>query len=460
MDNLQKIKNVYLLGIGGIGMSALARYFNHTGRNVAGYDKTPTPLTNQLIKEGMNIHFEDDISLIPSNWNPNETLAIFTPALPHDHKELSWFREKPISLLKRAKVLGLICNEYKGVAIAGTHGKTTTSTITATILSKNPNSCGAFLGGISKNFNSNILLPTEKSEWIVAEADEFDRSFLHIDPYLALVTSIDADHLDIYDNKVKMQEAFEKFISNTHEEGCLVVHKNVNIDLTKTKAKTYTYAIEGDADFVAENLRLKPRSRVYTFDIKTPERTIKNCQMQHFGLINVENAIGAAALAYFAGASDSEIRKGIADFSGVSRRFDVRYSDKNKMYIDDYAHHPEELSAVINSVRKLYPNKKITGIFQPHLYSRTRDFAKEFAQSLDLLDETVLIPIYPAREEPIENISSKTILDLMKNENKVLLEKKEVAKHIKNSNNEIIMTLGAGDVNMLADKIITVLKKQ
>ena len=461
MDNLKNIRNVYFLGIGGIGMSALARYFKFTGRNVAGYDRTPTSLTDALQKEGIDVHFEDDIRNIPRNWNPAETLAVFTPALPDDHSELSWFREKPIVLLKRAKVLGLVTNEKSGIAISGTHGKTTVSTMTANILHQSQKGCGAFLGGISKNFQSNLLLPKEDSPWIVAEADEFDRSFLHLQPQLALITSIDADHLDIYGEKEKIIESFEKFISQIKPGGKLVVKRGVDINASQhTNAEIFSYALKDTADFTTEHLKLDTQAGCYRFGIKTPEGVISNCVMHYPGLLNVENAIGAAALAFLAGASPDEIKAGLENYQGVVRRFDIRYKSQNQVYIDDYAHHPEELKAVITSVKALYNGRKVTGIFQPHLYSRTRDFVEEFAASLDLLDEAVLVPLYPAREEPIPGVSSEIIFNKMKLKNRYMVEKENVAEMLKNAETEVVLTMGAGNIDGIANDIIRVLKNK
>lgn len=460
MKNLQNIKNVYFLGIGGIGMSALARYFKFTGRNVAGYDRSPTALTEAMQKEGIDIHFEDDIRNIPKNWDPAETLAVFTPALPDDHSELSWFREKPIGLLKRAKVLGLISNEKSGIAVAGTHGKTTVSTMTATILNETAVGCGAFLGGVSKNFGSNLLLPKDESPWIVAEADEFDRSFLHLQPQLALITSIDADHLDIYGDRDKIVDAFEKFISQIKPGGKLVIKKGVELNKEKTKAEIFTYALKEEADFSTVNLHLDTLEGCYRFDLKTPDGIIANCKMNYPGLVNVENAVGAAALAFLAGVSANIIKAGIEKYAGVQRRFDVRFRSENMVFIDDYAHHPKELEAVISSVQALYPNRKVTGIFQPHLFTRTRDFAAEFAASLDLLDEAVVLPIYPAREEPIKGISSETIFEKMKLQNKHLLSREETLELLKNTETEVILTMGAGDIDRMAERIIEVLKSK
>ncbi len=460
MKSLQNIRNVYFLGIGGIGMSALARYFKSSGKNVAGYDRTPTALTNKMQEEGIEIHFEDDVRHIPKNWDPAETMAVFTPALPDDHHELSWFKEKPIPLFKRAKVLGLICNEHNTIAVAGTHGKTTISTMAATFLNSTEKGCGAFLGGISKNFDSNLLLPKEEDGWIVAEADEFDRSFLHLQPQIALVSSMDADHLDIYGDKQKFTESFEKFVSQIKPGGKLVIKKGLPLDAQKTAAEIYTYSLMLNADFQPLNLNLNAEEGFYSFDLKNPEGIIEGCRLNYPGLLNVENGVAAAALAFLAGASGEEIRKGLADYRGVARRFDIRYKDEKHVFIDDYAHHPEELRAVISSVKALYGGRKVTGIFQPHLYSRTRDFADGFAESLDMLDEAVLAPLYPAREEPVPGISSETIFEKMKLKNKFMVEKNEVPKLLKKHSTNVVMTMGAGDIDSIAEQIIEVLKNK
>jgi UDP-N-acetylmuramate--alanine ligase len=460
MKSLQNIKNVYFLGIGGIGMSALARYFKHSGRNVAGYDRTPTALTDALQSEGIDVHFEDNIRFIPAKWNPVETLAVYTPALPEDHKELTWCKEKPIWLMKRAKVLGLICNEKSCIAVSGTHGKTTVSSMTATILNHSKAGCGAFLGGISKNFGSNLLLPPENSPWIVAEADEYDRSFLHLQPQLALVTSIDADHLDIYGDKENITESFEKFISQIKEGGKLVIKKGVDLNLSKTQAEVFSYALNEKAGFTTINLHLNSEGGYYCFDLKTPDGIISQCQLNYPGLVNVENAVAASAIAFLAGVSADEIKSGLENYQGVLRRFDVKFKSEKQIYIDDYAHHPAELEAVIRSVKALYPNRKVTGIFQPHLYSRTRDFAGEFAASLDLLDEAVLLPIYPAREEPIKGVSSELIFSKIKNENKFLVEKSEAPELLRNRETDVVLTMGAGDIDGIGSEIIEVLKNK
>jgi len=461
MKSLQNIKNVYFLGIGGIGMSALARYFKFTGLNVAGYDRTQTVLTDNLQAEGIDIHFEDDIRNIPTKWNPLETIAVYTPALPDEHKELAWFKEQPIGLFKRAKVLGLISNEKSGVAVAGTHGKTTVSTMVANTLNNTANGCGAFLGGISKNFESNLLLPKNESPWIVVEADEFDRSFLHLKPQLALITSVDADHLDIYGNKEKIVESFEKFISQIKPDGKLVVKKGIDFDAVgKTEAEIYSYSIKEDADFATVNLQLNTAGGFYQFDLKTPDGIIANCKLNYPGLVNVENAVGASALALLAGATANEIKAGLENYQGVARRFDIRLKNEKYVYIDDYAHHPEELKAVISSVKALYPGRKVTGIFQPHLYSRTKDFSTGFAASLDLLDTAIIIPLYPAREEPMKGVSSEIIFNQMKLEDKHLVSKEETLEILQTRDSDVVLTMGAGDIDRMVKNIEEIFKNK
>ncbi|MCF6357516.1 MAG: UDP-N-acetylmuramate--L-alanine ligase [Draconibacterium sp.] len=461
MKNLHKIKNVYFLGIGGIGMSALARYFKFIGRNVAGYDRTQTVLTDNLQAEGIDVHFEDDVRNIPTSWNPENTIAIYTPALPDDHKALEWFRTQAIGLFKRAKVLGLISNEKSGIAVAGTHGKTTVSTMVANTLNKTQSGCGAFVGGISKNFGSNLLLPKEKSPWIVVEADEFDRSFLHLHPQLALITSVDADHLDIYGDKKNIVEAFGKFISQIKPGGKLVIKKGVQLNATaQTSAEIFTYSIKEDADFAAINLHLNSNGGFYEFDLKTPGGTVANCKVNYPGLVNVENAVGASALAFFAGVSFNKIKEGLEDYNGVARRFDIQLKNKKHIYIEDYAHHPEELKAVITSVKALFPKRKITGIFQPHLYSRTKDFAVEFAASLDLLDTAIVIPLYPAREKPVKGVSSEIIFNKMNLDNKYLASKDETLEMLKNRESDVVLTMGAGDIDRMVENIVEILKSK
>lgn len=445
MNDLNNISNVYFLGIGGIGMSALARYFHAQGKKVAGYDRTSTPLTQLLEKEGMQIHYQDEVSAIPRDFlNKEKTLIIYTPAVPSDHKEYIFLREQGFIIKKRAEVLGLISVSKDVIAIAGTHGKTTTSTMTAHLLKQSHLDCSAFLGGISQNYHSNLLL-SATSPWVVAEADEYDRSFLQLFPKQAVVTAMDADHLDIYGSHEEVKKAFWQFISQIKNGGSLVIKKG--IDSGKPgKIDVFTYSLQEKADFYAENIVAK--DGLYHFDLNTPFGKLSELTLGFPGLLNVENAIAAIAMALIAGVSKEEIYKSIATFSGVQRRFDFHIRNKNFMMIDDYGHHPEELRYTIESVKELYPGKKVTGIFQPHLYSRTQDFASEFAKSLDLLDQVILLDIYPAREKPIPGVTSSIIFDNIKNKNKILCTKKEllsVAETIEQP--DIVLTMGAGDID-------------
>ncbi len=458
MIGLDKIKNMYFLGIGGIGMSSLARYFNHIGKVVAGYDLTETALTSQLCAEGIAVHYDDSVTSIPAFLNEDDTLVIYTPALPNNHIELNWLKNKGFITLKRAQVLGEICNPGNCIAVAGTHGKTTVTTILSVILNQTDAGCGAFLGGISNNFNSNLVLPRSENGWLVTEADEFDRSFLNLKPNIALITSIDADHLDIYGDYSHLLKSFQQFVAKIKPEGILVVKKGIELGIPENEdLKVYSYSLSEKADFYASDIKIV--DGLYKITLSTPMGNISGITISHPGLINVENAVAASALALLAGASHEDIKSGLLKFVGVKRRFDIRYKSDELVFIDDYAHHPEELKAVINSVKQLYPGKKVAGIFQPHLFSRTQDFADEFATSLDLLDEVALLPIYPAREEPVEGVNSKLILDKIQNKNKILLQKNEVIDWIKNPDRQIIMTLGAGDIDVVANKIAEELRR-
>ncbi|MFZ4400395.1 MAG: UDP-N-acetylmuramate--L-alanine ligase [Bacteroidales bacterium] len=441
---------IYFLGIGGIGMSALARYYHAKGYEVHGYDKTQTPLTNQLIQEGMFIHFEEDVNKIPQSIE----FVIYTPAIPSDHKEFIYFTQNGFVIYKRSQVLGLITKENKGIGIAGTHGKTTISTMTAHLLKQSSIDCSAFLGGISKNYNSNLLL-SDKSNYVVIEADEFDRSFLQLHPYIAVVSSIDADHLDIYGDKEQLKLSFEAYISQIQKGGILIVKKDLKLELPE-KIKVYTYSLDRNSDFHAEGIQIK--NGYYYFDFIHPDGIIKDVKMGYPGLHNIENAIAAISIAWITGVNEEEIRNAIAGFEGVNRRFDIRIRTENLVYIDDYAHHPEELKACVNSVRNLFKDKKITGIFQPHLFSRTRDFADEFAESLDLMDEIILLDIYPARELPIPGVTSKILLDKINKKNKFLLQKNEILNFLKTRKPEVLLTLGAGDIDQLVEPIEKMLK--
>jgi len=459
VKGLQHIANVYFLGIGGIGMSALARYFKHLGKNVAGYDLTQTTLTNQLSASGINVHYNDDINAIPENFLKENTLVVYTPAIPEGHKEFNFLKQKGYGIYKRAQVLGLLCNEAKTIAVAGTHGKTTVSTMVSVILKNSQPGCSAFLGGISKNFGSNLVLPGQHNEWIVTEADEYDRSFLNLKPTIALITAIDPDHLDIYGNLNELKKSFADFSLQIKEGGKLIVKKGISLPSFKTgEIKILTYSLNESADYFAENIRQKGLGHM--FDLKTPEGVIEKIELSYPGLINVENAVGAASLALEAGVSTEELKNGLGTFEGVRRRFDVRFRNKSVVFIDDYAHHPKELEAVITSVRKLFPGKKITGIFQPHLYSRTKDFAGEFAQSLSLLDEVVALPIYPARELPIKGVTSEIITSKIKTKKVTSLQSEELTGWISGNEFEVLLTLGAGNIDKAADEIVEILRRR
>jgi UDP-N-acetylmuramate--alanine ligase len=443
----KNLKTVYFLGIGGIGMSALARYFHAAGCMVSGYDKTPTTLTSQLEAEGINIHFEDRPDLIPANTD----LIIYTPAIPKDLSEFVKATSGKFSIKKRAEVLGDLTNSKKTIAVAGTHGKTTVSTMISHIMYNSKAGCTAFLGGISKNYDSNLLL-NPKSELMVAEADEFDRSFLRLSPWLALITSADADHLDIYADHQDLKNTFTQFTQRVVPGGVLLIKSGIGIEPDPDpEVEFYTYSLDKQADFYAENLRIEDHR--YHFDLVVPEGRISGLSPGLPGLFNVENSVAAAAAAWLSGASDEEIRIGISSFSGVKRRFDIRINTPGLLYIDDYAHHPEELSACIGSVQKLYPGRHITGIFQPHLYSRTRDFAEGFSKSLSMLDRVILLEIYPAREKPIEGINSEMLLKGIESKEKFLCGREEAMRLIARNQPDILLTLGAGDIDQMVAPI-------
>jgi len=434
-------------------MSALARYFNLQGKQVAGYDKTPTNLTNNLIREGISIHFEDDIDQIPESlisMSKNEVLIVYTPAVPKNHSELNYFITNNYWIEKRSEILGLISKNSNTIAISGTHGKTTVSTMTAFFMQTCGIDCNAFLGGISKNFDSNLLL-NEGSENTVVEADEYDRSFLKLFPNIAIITSIDADHLDIYSDISDIRNSFGKFVNQIKTNGSLIIKKGVELDLTAYKQKLYTYSITEKADFYAENIRTENGKSI--FDFYSPKVNIKNIILGVPGRLNVENAVAAIAAVILHGAEPEKIRIAAEQFSGVKRRFDYVINKKNIVYIDDYAHHPEELKAFISSVKEMYKNKKITGIFQPHLFSRTKDFADDFAKSLSLLDEVVLLEIYPAREEPIEGVNSEMILNKITAKSKFCINKINLIEFINTNNFEVLLTMGAGDIDLFVNEI-------
>lgn len=445
---IEDYKNIYFIGIGGIGMSAIARYFNSIGKNVFGYDRMATQLTNELEAEDIGITFQDDIVQIPSNYRSIEdTLVVYTPAIPLNHPQLIYFQEQQFTIKKRSEVLGLLSDNLNAIGIAGTHGKTTVSTITSHIFKTSVLDCNAFLGGISRNYQSNLLLAKD-SDWMILEADEFDRSFLQLHPHLALVTSMDADHLDIYGDKNELEKSFQEFVNQVKDGGILVYKKGLVLDQGQLTA--YSYSLKDKADFYAENIQLV--EGFYQFDLIHPVGKIRDLQFSYPGKINVENAIAAASVALLCGVEEAELRRALATFKGVRRRFDYHIRNEKIVFIDDYAHHPKELWESISSVRELYPEKKITGIFQPHLYTRTRDFAEEFATSLNLLDEVILLDIYPARELPIEGVTSEIILKNLQVPSK-LCKKEELLEVLREKDFEVLLTLGAGDIDKLVEPI-------
>ena len=444
---LKDIKSVYFLGAGGIGMSALVRYFLNEGKFVGGYDRTPSELTDRLTEEGAVLHFEENIDLIPTECkDPESTLVVFTPAIPADHKEWSLFREGGFAIKKRAEVLGIITNGKRGVCAAGTHGKTTTSTMTAHLLHSSKVDCAAFLGGISKNYKSN-LITTDKSDLVVIEADEYDRSFLHLQPYIATITSADPDHLDIYGNKENYLEAFAQFTERIREDGYLIIHEGLEVKpRTRPGVKIYTYGRE-QGDFHAENIRIGG-GRIL-FDYVSPNQRIEDVELGVPMSINIENGIASMAMAEICGATPLEMKEGMKSFAGAERRFDFHIKEDDLVLISDYAHHPDEVRACAKSIKELYGDKKVTVLFQPHLFSRTADFYKEFAQSLSMFDKVILVDIYPAREKPIPGVTSKLIYDhLDAGVEKAMCSRADVLGTVEKEkeNIEVLVSLGAGDI--------------
>ena len=442
---INQIKSVYFIGAGGIGMSALVRYFLSKGKNIAGYDRTPSELTEKLIEEGAKIHYSEDIKLIPEEClDKNSTLVVLTPAIPKEHAELNFFIDNNFEIQKRAQVLGTITRASKGLCVAGTHGKTTTSTMTAHILHQSKVDCTAFLGGISKNYKSNLIL-SDKSDFTVIEADEFDRSFHWLHPYMSVITSTDPDHLDIYGTEEAYLESFEKYTSLIQPGGCLIIRKGVSLQpKVQEGVKVYTYS-KKEGDFHAENIRIG-NGEIF-IDFVTPDEVIKDIQLGVPVSINIENGVAAMALCWLNGVTAEEIKSGMASFGGVDRRFDFKIKNDKVVYLSDYAHHPSEIKQSIISVRDLYNDKKITGIFRPHLYTRTRDFYKDFADSLSLLDEVILLDIYPARELPIPGVTSKLIFDnIREGVEKSMCTKENMLSVLKDKKIEVLITLGAGDI--------------
>lgn len=458
---MQKITSVYFVGAGGIGMSALARYFRAKGKQVAGYDKTPSDLTAALIEEGIRIHYTDDIALIPEDCKQiDSTLVIYTPAIPETHTELNYFKTNGFTLMKRARVLGEITRTERGLCVAGTHGKTTTSSMLAHLLKQSHVDCNAFLGGILKNYNSNLML-SDKSDLAVIEADEFDRSFHWLNPYMAVITAVDPDHLDIYGTPAAYRESFEHFTSLIRPDGCLVMKKGLQLQpRLQEGTKLYTYSATEEADFFARNIRIGNGDIV--FDFVTPDGSIPDVKLGVPVKVNIENGVAAMALAWLNGVTPEEIRGGMESFTGPVRRFDFHLKKDDIVLLDDYAHHPAELKASIQSVKELYPDKKVTGIFQPHLYTRTRDFAADFAASLSLLDELILLDIYPAREEPIPGVTSQIIFDRVTIPNKRMIRKEELLDLVQKeaASFEVVLMVGAGNIDRLVEPVKQILEKR
>ncbi|MBO5974918.1 MAG: UDP-N-acetylmuramate--L-alanine ligase [Paludibacteraceae bacterium] len=452
-----RYKNVYFLGIGGIGMSALARYFKAKGFEVAGYDRTRSMLCEELEAENILIHYDDSVELIPTIFLQRDaTLIVYTPAIPENHSEFQYFKQQGFTIQKRAQVLGEITRLERGLCIAGTHGKTTTSTMTAHLLKQSHVDCNAFLGGIAKNYTSNLLL-SDKSDLVVIEADEFDRSFHHLSPYMAVITATDADHLDIYGTHEAYLESFAHFTSLIQEGGCLLMKKNILLQpRLKSGVKLYTYSSTEKADFYAENIRIG--NGELRFDFVTPTEKVCDINLGVPVLVNVENGVAAMAIAWLNGATAEELKKGMESFAGIRRRFETHLKTEKLTIIDDYAHHPEELLASIKSVKALYADKKVCGVFQPHLYTRTRDFYKGFAEALSLLDMVILVEIYPARELPIEGVTSKIIFDEVSCQEKILTTKNELISTLKSQQFDVLLTIGAGDIDTYLSQIVDALK--
>ena len=445
---------LYFLGIGGIGMSALARYFKAKGYEVAGYDRTPSPLTHRLEDEGISIHYVDDPGLIPKNIE----FVVLTPAIPANSLELNYLRSKGVKILKRAEVLGMLSEQHKALAIAGTHGKTTTTALVTHILMTAGKKLSAFIGGIARNIDSNVVIGEEKDDLIVMEADEFDHSFLRLSPYISIVTSIDADHLDIYGDYQHLVDSFNEFVNKTSDDGLVIYHEKLPIE---TQKKHITYGLE-NANITAQNISVIEGETCFDVVVanhcanQSTLRTLsapKTFKMQLYGLHNVQNALAAIIMCSHLGVSEADIREGLKTFKGVQRRFDIRVRDEKHIYIDDYAHHPEEIKAALLAARKVFPDKELTVVFQPHLFTRTRDFMDGFAESLSLADRVILLDIYPARELPIEGVTSAALLEKITSKNKMLCSKEELLNTIKRIDPQLIMTVGAGDIDRFVPQI-------
>ena len=453
---LKDIKAVYFIGAGGIGMSAIARYFIHRGQVVAGYDKTPSDLTHQLEKEGMLIHYEEDIDEIPHACkNPKSTLVVYTPAIPATHKELEFFREGGYEIQKRAQVLGTLTRSHKGLCFAGTHGKTTTSTMCAHIMHQSHMDCNAFLGGISKNYGTNYIL-SDSSDYVVIEADEFDRSFHWLRPWMSVITSTDPDHLDIYGTKEAYLESFRHYTELIQPGGALIIHRDLEMKQhVQEGVKVYDYSREA-GDFHAENIVID--NGEISFDFVSPIENVKNIKLGQPVPINIENAVAAMAMAQLNGCTAEELRYGMRTYAGVDRRFDFKIKNDKHVFLSDYGHHPKEVLQSARSLKELFKGRKITVIFQPHLYTRTRDFYHEFADALSNFDEVVLTEIYPAREEPIEGVTSKLIFDNLKpGVEKTIIRKDDVLDYVKSRDFDVLVVLGAGNLDNYVPQIAKII---
>ena len=448
--------SVYFIGIGGIGMSALARYFLHRGLVVGGYDKTPSDLTRQLEKEGAQIHYEDNLQLVPEPClDSQHTLVVYTPAIPADHSELTYFRNHGFDLQKRAQVLGTLTRTHKGLCVAGTHGKTSTSTMCAHIMHQSHLDCNAFLGGISKNYGTNYIL-SSKSDYVVIEADEFDRSFHWLRPWMTVITATDPDHLDIYGTKEAYLESFRHYTTLIQPGGALILHTGLEMRPdVQPGVRTYSYSLDS-GDFHAENVKIE--NGEITFDFISPIENVANIQLGQPIPINIENGVAAMAMAQLNGCTPDELREGMKTFAGVDRRFDFKVRNSRHVFLSDYAHHPKEILQSARSMRQLYSNRKITALFQPHLYTRTRDFYKEFAEALSLLDEVILCDIYPAREQPIPGVTSRLIYDnLAPGVEKSMIHKEEVLDLVRSRDFDVLIVLGAGDLDNYVPQIAQIL---
>lgn len=445
---LDNYRNIYFIGIGGIGMSALARYFNSQGKRVLGYDRVLSPLCEELQREGIEVHTDDRGSEVAAlGLSKDDTLVIATPAVPEDHKEKTYFRSMDFTVLKRSELLGLLTAKMKGLTVAGTHGKTTTSTLLAHVLKDTKEKTSAFLGGISTNYHTNVIIEDD-SDWVVIEADEFDRSFLFLHPFATIVTSTDADHLDIYKDKADLEQAFQHFVELIDPNGFVIKHVDAKVI---PEVETLTYALERDADYSAMNVR--PENGRFIMDVQTPNGRWDEVELGLPGIHNAENALGVLAMLDHLGIKEHNIRKGLETFRGVKRRFEYHIRRDDLIYIDDYAHHPTAIKQLIKSVQLMYPGKKITAVFQPHLYSRTRDFMDGFIDALSLADEAILMPVYPARELPIEGVSSNALAMEMTNKVLVLDAPDRVVDYLGSKDLEVLLTIGAGDIDRIVEPI-------